>query len=132
MGEFARLCKKGVKECKKNAIEYAKELAEKLHSTVICKDARTIVADSREKKIYINVSGNDGMATAGSGDVLSGILGSLLNADMDSFDIAAAAAYIHGRAGDAAAKECGRYSMVASDIISALPEVFERVTASTT
>ena len=125
MGEFSRLCKKGIRECKKNAIEYSKELAGKLHATIICKDARTIVADSREKKIYINVSGNDGMATAGSGDVLSGILGSLLNADMDSFEIAAAAAYIHGRAGDTAAKERGRYSMVASDIIAALPEVFD-------
>jgi NAD(P)H-hydrate epimerase len=125
MGEFARLLKRSVRECKENVISYAKDLADRLHATVVCKDARTIVADSNEKKIYINISGNDGMATAGSGDVLSGVLGALLHMDMTGFEIACAGAYIHGKAGDYAASAHSRYSMVASDIVGALPEVFE-------
>ncbi len=125
MGEFARLMKTGVRECKESIFEYPKVLAKKLHATVICKDARSIVADSNEKKIYINISGNDGMATAGSGDVLSGITGALLHKEMSAFDVAVASAYVHGCAGDEAAKARGRYSMVASDIVAALPKVLE-------
>jgi NAD(P)H-hydrate epimerase len=124
MGEFARLTGKSVRECKENVMALSKEFADRVHATVICKDARSIVADSNEKKVYINSSGNDGMATAGSGDVLSGILGALLHLDMTGFDTACAGAYIHGKAGDYAAAARGRYSMVASDIVEALPEVF--------
>ncbi len=126
MGEFSRLCKKSIKECKKMVFEYVKELAKKLHATVICKDARSVIADSNEKKIYINISGNDGMATAGSGDVLSGIVGAFLNMDMSSFEIAIAACYIHGRAGDMAAESYGRYSMVATDIVSSLSRILDK------
>ncbi len=125
MGEFSRLVKKGIRECKENVFEEARGLSRKLHCTVICKDARSVVADSNEKKIYINVSGNDGMATAGSGDVLSGIAGALLNSELSGFDTAIAAAYIHGCAGDEAARVQGRYSMVASDITAALSRVLE-------
>ena len=125
MGEFARLYKAGVKACKEHLLEYPVELSKKMHATILCKDARSIVADSNEKKIYINVSGNDGMATAGSGDVLSGIVGAFLSMGMDGFDTAAAAAYVHGRAGDAAAAKCGRYSLVATDIVAALSEVLD-------
>ena len=65
------------------------------------------------------------MATAGSGDVLAGVLGALLHLEMSSFEIACAGAYIHGKAGDYAASKQGRYSMVASDIVESLPDVFE-------
>jgi NAD(P)H-hydrate epimerase len=82
----------------------------------VCKDARTIVADSNEKKIYINMSGNDGMATAGSGDVLSGITGALLSHKMSSFKTACASVYLHGLSGDSAAEDIGKSSMTASDI----------------
>ncbi len=123
MGEFARLVKMPMRECIDRRFELAGNLARKLHCTVICKDARSIVADSNEKKIYINISGNDGMATAGSGDVLSGITGALLHAEMSGFDTAVAAAYLQGCAGDVAARTRGRYSMVASDMVAALSEV---------
>ncbi len=123
MGEFARLFKSDIRDCKEHITQYPVELAKRLHCTVICKDARSIVADTGSKKIYINMSGNDGMATAGSGDVLAGILGAVLSYKMDGFETAIAGAYIHGRAGDVAAEQIGRYSMVASDIAAALPEV---------
>ena len=125
LGEFSRLKKCSIQECKDNLLEYPKELAGQIHATVICKDSRSIVADSNEKKIYINISGNDGMATAGSGDVLSGIVGALLGPEMTGFEAAVAATYIHGRAGDIASTEHGRYSMIASDIVSALSKVLE-------
>ena len=96
-----------------------------MHATVVCKDARSIVADGNERIVYINVSGNDGMATAGSGDVLSGILGALLTAGMNGFYTACAGVYIHGRAGDIAARTAGRHSMVATDIVAALGQVLD-------
>ena len=123
MGEFSRLMNEDIKKCKENILTYPLELARKLRCTVLCKDARSIVADCNEKKIYINISGNDGMATAGSGDVLSGIIGAFLSCDMSGFEIAMAGAYIHGKAGDVATEKCGRYALVASDIVAALPEV---------
>ncbi len=123
LGEFARLMKKDVRDCREHILQYPQELARKLHCTVVCKDARSIVSDSNEKKIYINVSGNDGMATAGSGDVLAGIMGALLSCGMSGFETAMAATYIHGRAGDEAARDFGNHSMVASDIVAALPKV---------
>ncbi len=125
LGEFARLKKCSVGNCKDRLLEYPRELSGQLHATVICKDARSIVADSNEKKIYINISGNDGMATAGSGDVLAGIAGALIGKDLTGFETAIAAAYIHGCAGDIASSEHGRYSMIASDIVNALSKVLE-------
>ncbi|MBP3782594.1 MAG: NAD(P)H-hydrate dehydratase [Butyrivibrio sp.] len=125
MGEFARLKKCSIAACKDNLLEYPRQLSNELHATVICKDARSIVADSNEKKIYINISGNDGMATAGSGDVLAGITGALISKESTSFETAIAAAYIHGCAGDIASSEHGRYSMIASDIVNALSKVLE-------
>jgi len=125
MGEFARLKKCSIGAAKDNLLEYPRLLASELHASVICKDARSIVADSNEKKIYINISGNDGMATAGSGDVLAGITGTLIGQGGSGFETAIAAAYIHGCAGDIASSEHGRYSMIASDIVNALSKVLE-------
>jgi NAD(P)H-hydrate epimerase len=123
LGEFSRLCGRDIRECKEHILQYPKELADRFHCTVICKDSRSVVADNNEKKIYINVSGNDGMATAGSGDVLTGILSSVLSYDLNDFETACIGSYIHGLAGDHAAMEVGRHSMVASDIAASLPAV---------
>jgi NAD(P)H-hydrate epimerase len=123
LAEFARLIDKDIKECKRNILVYPKELANELHCTVICKDARTIVSDSNEKKIYINMSGNDGMATAGSGDVLTGVLGAFIGTGIGAFECACLGAYLHGAAGDMAAMHHGRLSMVASDIVEELENI---------
>ncbi len=125
LAEFSRLFGKSVKECKAGMLSFPKELADELHATVVCKDARTIVADDCNRKIYINVSGNDGMATAGSGDVLAGILGALASEKESSFEMACLGTYLHGICGDLAAKKLGRRAMVASDIIDALPLVLD-------
>ena len=123
LAEFARLFGRDIKECKRNILFYPKELAKELHCTVICKDARSVVSDSNEKKIYINISGNDGMATAGSGDVLSGVLGALVGTGLSSFECACIGAYLHGAAGDLAAARHGKLSMVASDIVDELENI---------
>ncbi len=121
LAEFSRLYGSSVSECKENILTYPAELAKRLHCSVVCKDARSVVADNNEKKIYINVSGNDGMATAGSGDVLSGILGALLIFYKSSFEVSCVGTYIHGCAGDLAAGREGRISMTAMDIVTELP-----------
>ncbi|MBR4832672.1 MAG: NAD(P)H-hydrate dehydratase [Butyrivibrio sp.] len=125
LGEFAKLFDKSVSECKDNILVYPGELAKELHCTVICKDARSVVSDSNEKKIYINMSGNDGMATAGSGDVLTGVLGALLSSDLSSFEVACLGAYIHGAAGNIAATAHGKMSMTASDIAAELEDIYK-------
>jgi len=74
--------------------------------------------------LYINTTGNNGMATAGSGDVLTGIIGSLLAQGYDTADAAALGAYLHGYAGDCAAKKRSRTSLIASDIIEGISDFF--------
>ena len=125
IGEFARLFGCSIKECKDNILFYPKKLADSLHCTVVCKDARTIVADSNEKRVYINLSGNDGMATAGSGDVLAGIMGAMLSHKMSAFETACASVYLHGLAGDEAAGKYGKSFMKASSIIESLKYLIE-------
>lgn len=91
---------------------------------VVLKGAGTIVTDGQ--RIYVNRTGNPGMATGGSGDVLSGLIGALLGQGMSTFDAAVAGVYLHGLAGDLAAKKLGEVSLIATDIIEALPAAFLR------
>ena len=88
---------------------------------MVLKDARTLV--SQKERLYVNMSGNHGMATAGAGDVLTGILAGLLGQNMQPFEAAALGTYIHGKAGDKAYEKKGSYSLMAQDIIFAIPEV---------
>jgi NAD(P)H-hydrate epimerase len=125
LAEFSRLLGKDTKECREKILEYPGMLASELHCTVVCKDARTIIADYNESKIYINVSGNDGMATAGSGDVLSGIMGTFVSEKQSSFEAACLSCYLHGLCGDAAAKRLGKRFMAASDITAELANILD-------
>ncbi len=104
------------------------EFAQKHGVVCVLKGHRTSVSDGGGK-VYINTSGNNGMATAGSGDVLSGIIGGISAQNRDSvlspLDVAALGVYIHGLAGDIAAQKVGKYSLIASDIIDALPLVLK-------
>ncbi len=106
--------------------EQKMEIAEKYKKNscvLVLKDARTLVLQG--EKCYINLSGNDGMATGGSGDVLTGIIAGLLGQGMDPYAAAMLGTFLHGRAGDYARKRKGRYSMLAQDIILALSEVLQ-------
>ena len=87
------------------------------------KDARTCVSDGRD--VYINTSGNNGMSTAGAGDVLAGIIAGLVCTGLGAYEAAKLGVYIHGLAGDMAAEHRGRNAMIARDIVSAISEVIK-------
>jgi ADP-dependent NAD(P)H-hydrate dehydratase len=102
--------------------QQAFQLAQRTNVVVALKGAGTVVTDG--EKVYINKTGNPGMATAGSGDVLTGVITALLGQDLSEFDAAVLGVYVHGLAGDIAAKKRGQVGMMTTDIIDALPEAF--------
>ncbi|MBO5715319.1 MAG: NAD(P)H-hydrate dehydratase [Clostridia bacterium] len=122
--EMSRISSVEVEEITKNIPEFAQKFANE--NTVICvlKDHRTAVASPDADYIYINQSGNSGMSTGGSGDVLDGIIAGLLAQGCDPYIAATLGVYIHGLAGDVASEILSQYSLMASDIIDALPEIF--------
>lgn len=108
-------------------IQKAKDLASYLHCYIVLKGAWTVVI-TPEGKCYFNPTGNPGMATAGSGDVLTGILTSLLAQGYTPEEACRLGTYIHGLAGDIAAERNGEISMSATDIVNALPEAWKKLT----
>ncbi|MEN1761037.1 NAD(P)H-hydrate dehydratase [Anoxynatronum sibiricum] len=125
-GEMARLTGMSVDAVNNNRLQTALEAAKEWGVHVVLKGAGTIIA-SPDGEAVINSTGNEGMAKAGSGDVLAGIVGSLLAQGMQPFQAASAACWIHGKAGDVAADAIGKRSITAVDIINALPEVYRRL-----
>ncbi|MBK9144423.1 MAG: NAD(P)H-hydrate dehydratase [Candidatus Melainabacteria bacterium] len=124
--ELARLLEQSVAEVQADRIKAALAAAKKFRCTVLLKGSMSVIASS-EGEVYINPTGNAGMATAGSGDVLSGIIGGLLAQKVDPFQAAVAGAYIHGRAGDILAQEIGEAGIIAGDLERAIPLAFESV-----
>jgi ADP-dependent NAD(P)H-hydrate dehydratase len=102
--------------------QQALQLAQRTNTIVVLKGAGTVVTDG--KKVYINKTGNPGMATAGSGDVLTGVITALLGQGLSNFDAAVLGVYIHGSAGDIAAEKIGQVSLMTTDIIDSLPDAF--------
>ena len=123
-GEFARLLKINVEEIQKKREEIAVDFARRHKLTVVLKGFQTVVS-TPQGEIYINKSGNPGMATAGMGDILSGMLGALLARGFSPFKAAKAAVYLHGSAGDLAAREKGEEGMIASDVVEKIPEAIK-------
>lgn len=91
---------------------------------VVLKGAGTVVTDGL--RLYVNRTGNPGMATGGSGDVLGGLIAALVGQGLDNFEAAVAGVYLHGLAGDLAARRMGQASLLATDLIDALPDAFRR------
>jgi NAD(P)H-hydrate epimerase len=102
--------------------EQAGQLAGYTKTVVALKGSGTVVTDGQ--KAYINKTGNPGMATAGSGDVLTGVITALAGQSLSNFDAAVLGVYVHGLAGDIAAERTGQVSMMTTDIIDCLPEAF--------
>ena len=125
LGEFSRFSGLSIKDWKQQPIELTNELAHRYNVTLVCKDARTVIADGGQN-VYVNTTGNSGMATAGSGDVLTGILLGLLAQGYAPLDAAVMGVYVHGLAGDEAAKEKGKYAMVAGDLIAYTGDVLKK------
>jgi NAD(P)H-hydrate epimerase len=118
-GEYARLAGEPVGE---DRVAAARRLAERAEAIVVLKGSRTVVADPGGRAA-INTTGGPWLATAGTGDVLSGIVGALAARGLPAFRAAAAGAWLHGRAADVA----GHAGLVAGDLIDALPAVLDRV-----
>ena len=124
VGELSRLLAKTIPECKKELPECGRELAERFHGVAVAKDARTIVC-KEQGEFYLNTTGNSGMATAGSGDVLTGVILGLLAQGMNASDAAVNGVYLHGRAGELAAKFHTEYGVMAGDIADCLMKDYD-------
>jgi NAD(P)H-hydrate epimerase len=104
--------------------QQAMQFAQRSGAVVVLKGAGTVVTDG--ERVYINKTGNPGMATAGSGDVLTGVILALMGQGLSNFDAAVLGVYIHGLAGDIAAEKTGQVSLIATDIIDSLSDAFLR------
>lgn len=122
LGEFSRLYGCTINQAKEHLTEYPLQLSGRLHAVVVCKDARTVVVGPGEEQGYLNTTGNSGMATAGSGDVLAGMIAGLLAQKMSGMEAAVAGVYLHGLAGDLAAARRTQTSMVATDLMEGIRE----------
>lgn len=119
VGELSRLLKRTTSECKDDLPACAKILAKRFHAVAVAKDARTVVC-KEQGACYLNTTGNSGMATAGSGDVLTGVILGLLAQGMDAPEAATCGVYLHGMAGDLAAGLHTEYGVMAGDIAECL------------
>lgn len=129
-GEMARLAGLTTKAVQGDRRDVAVRLQKALSRggaevVIVLKGAGTIIAGSG--RVAINTTGNPGMATGGSGDVLTGVIAGLIAQGMSLYDAARLGAHIHGLAGDLVAKELGGASLIATDILTQLPDAFQRV-----
>ena len=125
-GEMARLLHSTPKTVNSNRENTAIDFAKKFGVVTVLKGAGTIIA-SPDGEVYINHTGNSGMATGGSGDVLTGVILALLAQGYPAEDAAKIGTYIHGLAGDFAQKKQGMIGLIASDIITCLPTAWRLV-----
>jgi len=125
-GELSRIVKITSREIDLNRIEVARSSARKLGVTLALKGAPTVTA-SASGQVYMNSTGNPGMATVGSGDVLAGLIGGLWAQGMDEVAAAFGGVYVHGLSGDLASRELGERSIVASDLIAMTPDAFRQL-----
>lgn len=125
-GEMARLLGTSTGELRKNIAETARSFSMQYDSYLVLKGARTFIA-CPDGRVFVNTTGNPGMATAGSGDVLTGVIASFIGQGIEITQALKAAVYIHGLSGDIAAADMGEYSLIAGDIIRYLPNAFKKI-----
>lgn len=124
--EMSRLTGLDISYIEENRIQVSREFSEENGAVLLLKGSHTVVTDPSLTQ-YINITGNPGMASGGSGDVLSGIIAALAARGVDCAQAAASAAYIHGLAGDIAAAKYGQESMSAGNILECLPDAFMQI-----
>jgi hydroxyethylthiazole kinase-like uncharacterized protein yjeF len=128
-GEMARLTGLSTSAIQRDRINVARTFAKEHELILVLKGDRTIVARA-DGEAWVNTTGNPGMATGGTGDILTGIIaGMLAQNPKREFEAVLAAVYLHGLAGDVARENFGEHSMVATDLVKTLPEAFRRVRA---
>jgi NAD(P)H-hydrate epimerase len=123
-GEFARLLGSTTKEVLRDRIGLSRRFAQEHNCYLVLKGYRTLVA-APTGEVTVNPTGNPGMATAGAGDVLAGMIGSLLAQGDDVRQAVLAAVYLHGLAGDLAAEARGAHGLMASDLLEHVPEAMQ-------
>jgi hydroxyethylthiazole kinase-like uncharacterized protein yjeF len=129
-GEMARLTGLSIPEIQRNRAEVARKFAREHELTVVLKGHRTLIARP-DGEVWVNTTGNPGMATGGTGDVLTGMVAGMIAQNSSRvIEAVTAAVYLHGLAGDVACEFTGEQSLVATDLIKALPETFHRVRAA--
>jgi NAD(P)H-hydrate epimerase len=130
-GEMGRLGaligRRTVPSDEKGRIDIAAEAARAFGQVVLLKGSRTVVTDGR--RVYVNTTGNRALSKAGTGDVLSGVIGSLLGQGMSGFESACLGAFLHGRAGEIAGERLGLRCVLAREVIDALPQAIREVEA---
>jgi NAD(P)H-hydrate epimerase len=124
-GEFARLSGLTSAEVQRDRQRLAVAFAARQQVVLVLKGHETVVSDGR--RLYVNPTGNPGMATGGTGDVLTGLVAALLGQRMQPFEAAQLAVYLHGLAGDLAAAELGQTALMASDLLEWLPRAVKTV-----
>ena len=130
-GEFARLVGRTSEEVLRHRLELAPEFAAKHRVTVVLKGHRTLVAGP-DGRVFVNPTGNPGMATGGTGDVLGGMIASQLAQEKDFLGAVLSAVYAHGLAGDIAADRLGEKALVAGDLIRYLPPALKALAGERT
>ena len=128
-GEMARLTGKTIAEIQAQRVAVAREFSQRFGVTLVLKGFRTLIA-SPDGQVEVNPTGNPGMAKGGTGDVLTGLMAGLL-AQFPAHpvgEVATAAVYLHGMAGDLAAGELGQHSMLAGDLLEKIPQAYKELT----
>lgn len=123
-GEMARLCDDTIPEIQSDRLGAARQKAKDTGAVVALKGAATVVA-APDGRCAVNPTGNPGMAKGGSGDVLAGMAGAFLAQGVQAFEAAVLAVYLHGYAGDRCAERLGQRAMLPTDLVKALPQVFQ-------
>ena len=127
-GEMGRLIRQSADDVQRDRVGTAQAFASHYNVVVVLKGHQTVVA-SFDGTTYINETGNPGMATGGSGDVLTGMITGLLGQRLSLFDAARLGVYLHGLAGDMAAKEIGEVGLIASDLVDRIPQAIRHYQA---
>jgi NAD(P)H-hydrate epimerase len=127
-GEMARLLGMDKETITRDPVKAVREAIRLTHAVVLLKGAATLMG-STDDRLYLNHYPNDGMATAGSGDVLAGMIGGLIGQKMDPFQATLSGVYLHSLAGDFAAMAQGHRSMTAADIIENISNAFKDIKA---
>jgi ADP-dependent NAD(P)H-hydrate dehydratase / NAD(P)H-hydrate epimerase len=125
-GEMARMLGVTVAEVQRDRIATVRQFATAWHAHVVLKGATSVIGIP-DGTVLLNPTGNPGMASGGTGDVLTGVLGAFLARGLDATAALVSAVYLHGLAGDVAAERHGQESLIAGDVIEALPEAFRRI-----